>query len=98
MEYKMKTSPSEPLSDVLRGPLQLGSVEPVKRGIYIQNTGENIPYQELSPVSRARLDAMYQIWLDYLIGEMGKIDPEGVSRGATFAEMTVKDDSEKTTE
>ncbi len=66
--------------------------------IYTQKTGENIPYEELSSVSRARLDAMYQIWLDYLMGELGKIDPVNFSRGEIRADIIVKDDNEKTTE
>ncbi len=79
-------------------PIQLRSNNNGNTKIYTQKTGENIPYEELSPVSRARLDAMYKIWLDYLMGEMGKIDPEFFSRGEIRADMIVKDDNENTTE
>ena len=79
-------------------PIQLSSNINGNTRIYTQKTGENIPYEELSPVSRARLDAMYQIWLDYLMRELGKIDPVAFSRGEIRADMIVKDESEQTTE
>lgn len=60
--------------------------------IYTQNSGGSPNYQDLSQVCRARLVAMYNLYLEYLLGELIAKDPDAAALIATNQRDTVEED------
>jgi hypothetical protein len=65
--------------------------------IYTQQTGESFDYDKLSPVSKKRLNAMMQIYLDYILSTLGEMEPDEEVRSSIFAAMIWKSDSDTVT-
>ena len=58
--------------------------------IYTQNSGGSPAYQDLSQVCRARLVAMYNLYLEYLFGELQSKDLDAAALIATNQRDTIE--------